>query len=291
MTNFAFGRVARAIAYWPPTGFVGANQQFFEQLGNGVIIEGLRMQFTIEKKLVKDPNSCTLIITNANEDTRARLSKKPLTVRLEAGHNGIARPLFLGNAKDAFSYRERTDWITKIIMGDGSSAYSYARVNRSYKRGTPMKVILRDIANAMGLVIPPDIEASDDLTSQIASGESIEGPARDELTRLLAKYGFNWSVQDGKLQILRTGQIREDRAWLIDGDTPIIGSPQYGPTEKEDGKPTLSLKCLMFPELTPGGKIRVRSRSVDGVFRIHELKSTGDTRGGDWYTDVKAKPV
>ncbi len=290
----AFGRVCKATAYWPSTGFVGKNESFFEKLDNGLEITDLDMSFTIDKKLTREPNTCDLTIVNASPRTRARLEKNPLTVRLEAGHDNTPRFLFLGDLRFGRSKLDGVDWNTKLQLQDGGRAYAHARINRSYTAGTPTIVLIRDAAKSLGLVLPRAIETGvghEELHAALKSGTVLEGKARDELTRLLAEYGYTWSIQSGKLQILRDEEIGETRAWSVDGDAGIIGTPSYGDPDKKGEPPVLSIKMLLFPELTPGGLIDVSTESVKGVHRIKELKHTGNTAALDWYTDVKATPT
>jgi hypothetical protein len=269
---------------------VYSNPQAFS-LPNATEITDARIQFKIEKSLDSEPNKCELTITNCAETTRVNLTTKPLMIQLDAGYDGNQRKLFLGNLRFGFSeLTDDADWETHLQLADGDGAWRYARVNRSYKRGTPVSVLLQDAAKSMGLTIDASVLGSSDLQAQVANGHSLYGATRDELTRLLAPYGYSWSIQDGKLQILTDTQVRSDQARVISEDTGMVYSPQWQVPDKA-GKPAmLHLKCQLYPELAPGGRIQVSSRDVNGMFRIEKLSHSGDTHGDDWLTEIEAKP-
>lgn len=287
-----FDRSCRVTAYRQPTGFIGRNPDFFERLDNGIEITGLRVRAEITKTISKAPNRCELTITNLSDRERAELQVGPTTILVEAGYDGVLRQIFLGHLKAApLVVREGGDRDTRLQLLDGGRAYAAARINRSYKAGTPLRTILRDAAAALGWTLPRAFEASRELDQQLAAGLALEGSAADELTRLLAPYGYGWSVQDGKLQILRDDQTREEQAWLIDdNERGLIGEPTIEPPERGK-RAKLKFRCLLFPELVPGGKVQLDTSGVRGLHRMLEVKHLLDTRGPEWYTDVEGRPL
>lgn len=273
------------------------NAAYFDTLPNGLEITKLRIEYQVEKNLASEPNTCEVTITNCNEGTRAYLAQKPLVLRLDAGYeqDGGPRHLFTGDVTHAYSRRDGTEWKTIIQLGDGARATRNARVNRSFKAGTPIQTVVREVAAGMGLVVPKNIDVSPELQRQYAAGVQIFGSAADELTRLLAPLGYAWSIQDGKLQTLKELEAGPNRAHLISKDTGLIESPEYATPSKSDlkkGKPlTLGFKTLLYPQLTPGNKLDVRSSAVNGIFRADRVTHTGDSHGDEWVTEVEATPV
>lgn len=258
---------------------------------NGVEITDIRTRFTITKSSGKDPNNAEIELTNLAPDMRAALAYKPLRVKLEAGYAGELKHVFTGDLRFGSSRIEQPDWLTKLQLADGDRAYRHARVSKSYVRGTPVSKMLADAAKAMGLRVPPEVAASPELAEQVATGAVANGPARDELTRLLAPYGYYWSIQDGALTILKSQTTTATRAWLISQETGMVGSPEFSTPERTGKTPVLQLKCLLFPELIPGGKIQVQSRAINGIFKLVKVSHTGDTHGSDWQTEVEAKAL
>lgn len=297
MTGRRFKRVWKVTAFrakpGTPGGFVNSHTDFFEPQPNGIEITKLRVQFSIEKSLDKEPNTCELTLTNLAEGTRADVCRKPLIVRVEAGHEedeGL-RLLFQGDLRYGFSKQENTDWSTVLQLADGSRAYQHARVSRSYRSGTSALTAVRDAARSMGVVLPRNVEADPALSRGFAAGVQLHGPAREELTRLLAPFGYSWSIQGGRLVVLKDDEVDAGRAVVISQETGLLGSPEFGAPEKDGKPPTLKVRTLLYPQINPGQTLDVRSRGIDGIFRAERVTHVGDSHGDDWFTEIEAKPA
>lgn len=295
-----FDRVWRVSAYrtGPTRGFVGEHPEFFNPQPNVLEIEQLRIAFKIEKSLGKDPNTCELTVTNANPSTRSELCRSPLVVRIDAGHrlDAGARHLFTGNLRHGYSKQEGPNWHTVLELGDGAAAFDGARANKSFGRNTAVITALRYVAGTMGLELPREVQISTELTRQFATGVQLYGQAADELTRLLAPFGYGWSVQDGRLQVLKDEQAAPGSALLISPATGLIGSPQFATPSKGDvkkNKPAkLTFRTVLYPQITPGFLLSVQSAAIDGIFRAKRVTHTGDSHSNDdWVTEVEAEPV
>lgn len=285
-----FGRnVELTLISQPPTG-----TKYFDtsNIGNALIVTDLRVQFEIKKNVGREPNTCVVTVTNMAKESRGRLERKPVYAILRAGHDGVLKPLFEGNVTYAKSNLKSPDWETKIQIADGGRAFSQARLNRSYAPPINPARVLADCAAAMGLSVPPDLATADELKQALASGYSANGPVRDILTKMLAPYGFSWSIQNGRLQVLKSGTPNANTAWVIDVDAGMIGSPEGSVPHKPGQTSELSLDVLLFPELTPGDVVQVNSRAYNGgFFRVNDVDHSGDSRGDKWTTSIKATPL
>jgi hypothetical protein len=265
---------------------------FATEPGNAIIIRdrdevtggrvGLRVTFSIAKSLTSDPNTCEVTIYNLAERTRSALQHNPLQVRLDAGYQGNVQTIFVGDLKRAPSTPTGVDWATKLELGDGARAYKRATVSRSYLGGVNVRTLVGDLAKSMGLTVPRTIAEAREFGNELAGGEALHGPSAREMSRVLKAQNLSWSVQDGQLQILRPTDVRANEA---------IVSPEYGPPAKPGGAPLLTVRVLLQPDLTPGGKIHVRSRAINGNFRMERVVHTGDTAGQDWYSTIEAKAL
>lgn len=286
-----FDRVWRVTVYRPKAG------AFFDDVPNGLEIEQLRVEFKIEKNLEAKPNTSEITITNLGPDSRKAICEKPQIVRLDAGYSkdAGARHVYTGDLRHGYSKQENTEWLTVLQCGDGSRAYASARVNRSYGPRTSVLTVLRDAATSLNLVLPRNVEVSAELQRQFTKGYQLYGQAADELARLLAPFGYSWSIQDGRLQVLKDEETRADRAYLISVKTGLLGSPEFQTPSAADNKKgraaTLSFRTQLYPQLTPGAKVDVQAEAIKGTFRIEKVTHTGDSHGDAWQTDVEAKPV
>ena len=254
-------------------------------------ITDLRVQFKIEKNVTKEPNSCEITVTNLAETTRFELQRKPLFVRLDAGYDGDLKRLFAGDLRQAHSVWEGPDCHTSFDFGDGDRAFRYARANRSFAAGVTARAVLDELASAMGLTVPRNVRESRDFEVQLAAGYALQGQASRDLDRILTPLGRTWSIQDGRLQILKVTEVRNDAPLELSQDSGMLGSPERGAPLKKGGKPLLVVRSLLYPEVTPGGRVRVKSREIEGVFKVMKLTHEGDTAGSDWMTTVEALPV
>lgn len=293
MSDRLFKRGARVTAYRSTPiggGFSAQNPGYFQSLPNAVVIENNRIRFTVEKSIDRSPNKCELTITNCAPDTRTLIQSKPTRITIDAGYDGDFRHVFTGDVRHGYSRYVDGDWETTLELADGDRAYRYAAVSRSYPKGTNVITALRDVAAAFGLQLPSDIATSADLRAQFATGRTLQGPARDELTRLLAPYGYHWSIQDGQLRILKDQNAAPGTAYLIAESTGMIDSPEYSVPDKAGQPATLKVQSLLYPALTAGVLVQVQSEQINGFFRANRITHTCDTHDDDWTTDVEASP-
>ncbi len=259
---------------------------------NGVEITDMRIEFEIERNLTKNPNTCDVTITNLAASTRSEFQHKPLLINVEAGYDGVNRLMFVGDLRYACSKEEGADWSTLLQLGDGARIHNTARVNRSYNGTVTAKQVLRDIAKSFGQDLPANVEAATDLNVKLEGGLVSFGKIRDELTRLLAPHGYQWSFQNGRLQILKDSEARKD-VHLINEETGMIGTPDFGSTPRSGKPPNMTIKMFLYPEILPGSKVKVESKTIPngGYFKVLSVKHKGDTHGGDWYTEIEVKPL
>jgi hypothetical protein len=259
---------------------------------NAIIISDLRVQFEVKKDVGRNPNSCVLTITNLSRDTRTRLERKPVYAIVRAGHDGVLRPLFEGSVMYAESSLKSPDWETKLRISDGGRAFSQAHMSRSYTPPIRVDQVLTDAAASMGLPLPPDLAAATELKQALAGGFTAHAPVRDILTRMLAPYNYSWSIQSGRLQIVKDGAPNANSAWEINVDAGMIGSPEASVPSKPGAPSELTVDVLLFPEIVPGDTVQVTSRAIaGGLFRVNDVNHKGDTHGNDWTTSLKSTPL
>ncbi len=297
MAGQFYKRVWRVVAYqakgFTPNDDNPTHFDFFERQPNTIEIDAMRVQFDIKKGVEKQPNSCELTITNLNKGTRLSLSKNPLIVWLEAGweDNGGAKFLFGGDLRYGYSKQDGPDWSTVLQLADGGRAYQQARLSRSYKAGTATLTALRDAAKAMGLTLPRNVEADPALRRGFENGASLHGDAQSQMTKLLNPYGYSWSIQSGRLVILKDEEVDTNRALIISADTGMIGSPEFGQPEKKKKTPQLKIKTLLYPQVNPGTMLSVQAKEIRGIFRVEKVNHKGDSHGDDWTTEIDARAV
>ena len=259
---------------------------FFSLPPNARIITGLRVGFQITRTLKPDPNAGSITVYNLSEESRALTQERPLHVKLLAGYGGDPAQIFEGDAHWVTSKLDGADWVTTIELGDGLRAFTSARINKSFGSGTNPRALIGELAATMGLSVPSNIEEASALGAKIGS-VSLSGSSSKEMTRIARSHGFEWSIQDGELQMLGDGET-VGAAVDVSKATGLIGTPELGAPEKEGGKPELTAKMLLNAQVRPGSLLSVTSRSVNGLFRTTRVVHSGDTHGETWESQIEA---
>jgi hypothetical protein len=261
-------------------------------------VEGLRVQFKVEKTLGKEPNTLDLTLTNLAEATRAKMQKRHAKVVLLAGYRGNVSQIFAGDARTTDHVRKGADWETRVQCGDGERAYTLSRVNESFAPGTRAADVVARLAERLGVGagnLKKQLGKARFPTglTQYTAGYSSFGKASAELDRVLSALGLTWSIQDGALQILEPTEAAEEpaagQAPILSPDTGLVGSPEHGAPDKKGRPSVVKAKALLMPGLKPGGvvELRVRARDFSGQYRVTKVVHTGDTAGNAWHSDLE----
>lgn len=249
----------------------------------------LRVTFEIKKSTNPEPNISIINIYNLSENNRKLLQQKdPIIV--EAGYTKTLQQIFSGNITLINHVNENVDWITKIESGDGSDQYRNSRINISFKSKISLRSVLEEAAKNMSLDLGNSI---DKITTgnfrknftEFTKGVVLNGKTVDILNKYLSTAGYQWSIQDKALQVLKPEETTEEQIVVLDSDSGLVGTPELG----ENG--IIIAKSLLQGEIKPGRRIQIKSKSIDGIFKIETVNHVGDTWGNDWYSEIEAKPV
>src|SRR5690606_13556641 len=180
--------------------------------------------------------------------------------------------------------------------GDGERALSFARISEAFAPGTSIADVARATAGALGIDLGNLEEAISsgrfrDAVREFASGFSANGKASDELDRVLRTAGLQWSVQDGRLQVLRGDEAAAGTAVLLTPETGLVRSPDRVAAAVPDAPRILRVRSLLQPTIRCGGAIDIRAAGVKGLFRASRVEHSGDTHGADWYTLIEATAI
>jgi|SRR5579859_1408755 len=272
---------------------------------NTLQVEDLRMKFEVKKTLTPEPNLLKIDIYNLSKTTRSGMQKRGVPVVVEAGYvDHSLGIIFSGTVRTVDHVRDGPDWITKVQAADGDKAFRDVRISKSYKAGTKLAAVIRDIAK--GLTDSLDLGNLEKRVSQggfrkgadqFVNGYVAHGLAIAELEKALDAAGLQWSIQSGKLQILGDDDVATSDIVSLDPQHGLIGSPEHGTPHKdkvtgvEGGKSVLKVKCLVEPRLYPGGKVHIECEGTKGDFRLSRVEHKGDTAGQDYYTEMECSPV
>jgi hypothetical protein len=270
-----FGRVVRVIVK-------SAN-------GETTSIDGFDISFDVDKNLEPEPNKAKIKIYNLPEDFRNKLQlKDDSKITLEAGYRQTVAAIFEGNLTHALSGIEGPDWVTQITAEEGVKAYRSSYVAKSYGAGTPFKSVVEDIVKTFeGFKITPAITATlSSIGKSFPNGLTLDGQSAKVLNDILRGVGLGFSIQNGQLQILRTGGANDQPAVQLDYSSGLVGIPQLG--EKTD-KATIKFQCFVQPEIVPGRRILLlEPKSVKGTYVCQTVKPKGSNFDNEFYDHIEA---
>lgn len=255
---------------------------------------GLRAQFEVTKTGGKEPNTLDLKIWNLSEASRSNMQKKGAKVIVQAGYENQFSQVFSGNARTIDHVRQGPDWVTHIQCGDGEVAYSFARVSESFAPGVSVQSVASFLIGKLGLApgnSAAKLSAINGALTQFVHGYSCHGLASQELARLMASVGLEFSIQDGAVQILGGSETTTDEFVVLGSSTGMVGSPEHGTPDKKGKPSSLKVKALLNPALKPGRKVRVQALQTKGDFKVTKCVHKGDTAGGDWYSEIECLPL
>lgn len=247
------------------------------QLGKSY--NGFRIKFKIIKTSDSKPNKSNVQIYNLSKESRTLAEKKGLVFLLSAGYETTQETLFSGDVARIITELDGPDYVTTFEAGDGEKAFQTARLEKSFQEGADVKDVFSEIISSLGKTIK-------DITSiksqKLNNGIALTGLSRTHMDELTKRYGLEWSIQDGGIQVLEKNKSTKEVAIVLNSNSGLVGVPK----KKEDG--SIDLVSLLQPQIKPGRTIRVESRFVNGDFVCRKVTHTGDTHGQDWYSQIEA---
>ncbi len=254
---------------------------FLINLSMAFTIEGLRVSFQISKTGDNASNSGSIKVYNLSEETRGQIQDSKRVI-LDAGYVDNESLAFDGEISSLESGREGADIITTVEVASGNDAQK-ANISKSYGPGTGNRTIFNDIFQSIKdqvgnlpefarSIIGQDIPDSKNENGVVVNGRSLE-----ELTNLLEEDGFEWSIQDNELQILKKGSSTKEEAVRLTPETGLLTT-----METEEG---IKFSSLLIPQLKPGRKVILPRNGNDEVFVCSTVELIGDTHGVEWNTN------
>lgn len=250
--------------------------------------EGFRVSFKVKKGLAKEPNTAEILISNLAEATRSKLQKKGARVILQAGYKDNTQVIFIGDLRSGTQVRQGATWISKLECGDGEEKFRRARISESFAAGVKAKDVIKRVAKTLVTDTGNLDDAVASVQGEFSAGYSAFGSSQRELDKLLRSQGLSYSIQDGRLQVLAPDASTQDSAIDLGPATGLIGSPEFAsPTEKKKAG-HVKLKSLLQGRFKPGVKVNLDSAALKGLVRLVRVEHSGDTAGGDWFSDLEA---
>jgi hypothetical protein len=185
------------------------------------------------------------------------------------------------------------DWVTSIEAEDGGKKYKSKRYSQSYGPGTTMTQLLVDLAAQLGVGLGNSaLQFSTFAQSErekrkviFPRGVAVSGQVSRILDKYITTAGYQWSIQDGTLQVLGPKGVLVGKAVILNQASGLIGAPEVGE------KGVISAVSLMNGLIMPGRQVFITSESVVGNYKVTKVNHSGDTWGPEWYSSFEGKPL
>jgi hypothetical protein len=255
-----------------------ANIIFAVRGEQGVKHSDIRIVFDVEKTSEVNTNSAKIKIYNLNKNSRAILQQENVVIILEVGYENNVDQLYVGDIIKSSTEKIEGDLVTSIEAKDGGFALENANLDKSYKAGTNIKDVAKDVIKSMEDIAGITVNSLDEIKDEVLqNGMSITGASRKTLDNIIEKQGLEYSIQDNELQIIKKDGSTAEDAVLLTPETGLLGKP----IEREKG---IQYKALIqTTKIRPGRRIRITSSDIDGVFINKKVNYKGDTHGSDWF--------
>ncbi|MDK9607117.1 phage protein [Lelliottia wanjuensis] len=249
-----------------------------------VEISNLRVKFSIRHTHDKTPNKATISVYNLNPTHRNLVVNKQYSkVSLSVGYGTPenCRLLYSGQISKPRTLREGVDYITEMECDDGATDYRNAFMSVTLAAGSTHSDVLEQCIKTMKDIQPGVVGVDGSVT--LSRGRVCYGMTRDVLTQVAGHHDADWSVQNGRLIILKADYCQPGEGTMLSQETGMINSPRV----TNDG---LEVSCLLNPSIQVGGLIRIDSivDDYDGDYKVTSIESTGDSHDNEWTSKITA---
>lgn len=278
--------------------------------GNGLELGDFRVTFQTVHKTLQSPGRAIIRVYNLKPETEKQIQKEFTKVTLCAGYADQGAPygvIFTGNTVEAHRGRENpVDTYLDILAADGDQAYNYAVVSKTLAPGSTFNDQLKAIEGVLkphGVTLGyiPDLGSA-----RMVRARVMHGMAGDYLRTIARSTNCTWYIDQGKVNFVPNNGVKPGEAVVLNSRTGLIGRP----VQTMNG---IVARCLLNPNIRIGGLVKIDQSSVnefmgdltpdgsanpetdnalrpsiaeDGMYKVLQLSTTGDTRGQSWYSDL-----
>lgn len=248
------------------------------------IITDLNIDFEITKTLTSEPNPATFTITNLNRSTQALLvDKKYDRVLFNFGYDGEIKTLFIGWIDNAENKKESTETKTILTCSDGQVDYRESRIATTVSKGATDKDIVEQALKTMPNTSQGIVDIQED--RKLPRGKVLVGSTRNILKSVAKNHNADWSIQDGKLLILKNDSaLANNEGFLLSEDTGMVGSPM----RTSNG---IEVRCFLNNVMRVGQLCRIKSvlSEYSGDYKITKLVMKGGTNSNECYSILEVQ--
>ena len=285
-------------------------------------LSGFNVSFRISQKCYGKPSTAIVLVTNLSKSTADKVEveyntiqkDKGLRLVIDAGYESNHAIVFDGDLWFKTTGRtSETDSYIKFIAARGDRAYQYAFTNRTIARGSSQEQLFQNLAEDMKPYGITDAPVPKYLLKQTRPrGKVICARTHRAMDDFCKTNNLNWGFGDDSIitTMYQPVQYTDEEVVVLNAATGLVGRPELTPTG-------IDCRCLMNPRIAFGTLFQIDNASLqrgdidtavmadynknlmvsdyavapDGLYRAYSVEVIGDTRGTNWYSDIKAYAV
>ena len=247
----------------------------------------LHVTFSLQKSDLETQNDGKIEIWNLNDEELAILNEEDCVVSMRAGYGDKLSLIFTGIVTYASTTMDSADRKTEIEVVDNLIEIRDTYISVSYSGTVNWKTIFDDVAAAMGVAVSYSYNAT---FTDVSNGYSFVGLARDIMTKGCDCCGLSWSLQNGVMQVKKSGDTMDKEVYVLSAETGLIGIPaRVVVTEDEEEGNTLGWDVDIFLNgaINVDDYVYLESDVVTGYYRVYSIEYTGDNQASDWICSIR----
>lgn len=254
------------------------------KIGNrkeSIVINNLRVTFSIKKTLTSEPNTGEISVYNLNDNNRNLITSKQYSfLELSVCYkDDVLRLIFCGDILTVENKLTDQDIITTMKCADGHRAYTEKTIIKTMEKGQKDSDFLNEAVSSFG-VQRGSINLPNDRV--LPRGKVMMCDTRDVMHKIAINNNADWSIQDDQLVVIpKDKALANNEGWVISRTTGMIGSPQK--TDKG-----LEVTTLCNPQYRIGSLVRVESKLTEynGDYKVKSIEHNGDLYGTNWHSKL-----
>lgn len=271
--------------------------------GDAIVINSsLQVTFEISKSSdnKKGQNSASIEVYNLSPSSIQKLETEYLVCTFKAGYKDTG-PLVVvqGNVVETKTVKRGVDYITQILMGEGYTELNHTKLNSLVGPGEKIGDVIEDIRKQMPGIVRGSIVGGN-LNNPVLFGYPLTGTPRAMLRQVCEANGLEYNISGGVLNVSDINGLlskNQSLAPIVSEETGLIDIPFYTSAEgrklpkDKKRKRGVQFKSLLNAEYNPGYIVIIKSKMINGTYRINTSRFTGDFRGGEWYVECFCSDV
>jgi hypothetical protein len=231
-------------------------------------------------------SNASLTITNLSPTTRARLGKDKFTkvdywqIIIMAGYGKNLIEIFRGNIQESYSYKQNTEWFTKMECYDGAYQVQNGFMSETFTKDTGLGDAIKQCAKNMPQLLEGVLGSPAKEENTASRGRVVIGNPYEEIQKMTNGQAF---IAGETLYVLADNEVMPGKVFVLSGEdnktTP----------KRRDGY--LEVDRIFSPELKVGRIAQVVSKEekYNGQYKIFGVKHSvtfSQAEAGDAVTTV-----